>query len=356
MGHERTPHDASGKAFFSNPDMVASLLRDFAPRALAEELDFATLERCSGAYITDDLRERRSDVVWRVRWKDGWFYVYILLELQSRPDPWMPVRILAYTALLWQELIKTRAVKDGERLPPVFPIVLYNGSTPWIAPLDTAELVTPVGDVLEPYQPRQRCFVIDEGRIPEDVLSDKSGLAGLLLRLERARSAEELVLLLDELSVRLAEPKYLELKTVFMTWLERVVFRRSDVEEPPCRFTSLEEMRDMLAEQVARWKDEYVRQGVLMGRKEGISKGISIGEARGISIGEARGRVEGLRIALRELLETRFETVAPEIASYIENTCDLQALRRLTRLALCADSPEAFLEEAHAVLVVVHGV
>jgi len=32
-------------------------------------------------------------------------------------------------------------------------------------------------------------------------------------------SAEELALLLDELSVRLAEPKYLELKTVFMTWV-----------------------------------------------------------------------------------------------------------------------------------------
>lgn len=53
----------------------------------------------------------------------------LLLEFQSREDPWMAMRILAYTALLWQDLSKTGAVSEKEGLPPVFPIVIYNGAS-----------------------------------------------------------------------------------------------------------------------------------------------------------------------------------------------------------------------------------
>ena len=35
------------------------------------DLDFSTLERCSGSYVTDDLRELYDDIVWRVGWKNG---------------------------------------------------------------------------------------------------------------------------------------------------------------------------------------------------------------------------------------------------------------------------------------------
>lgn len=44
MENERIPHDPSYKQFFSNPDMVASLLRDFVPEDFIRELDFSTLE------------------------------------------------------------------------------------------------------------------------------------------------------------------------------------------------------------------------------------------------------------------------------------------------------------------------
>ncbi|WP_417291986.1 Rpn family recombination-promoting nuclease/putative transposase [Desulfovibrio porci] len=143
MKSERQPHDPSFKAFFSVPEMVASLLRDFVPEDFIVDLDFSTLERCSGDYVTDDLRERHGDVVWRVCWKDSWGYFLLVLESQSRKDPWMAVRILAYTALLWQDLIKTGAVSEKNSLPPVFLIVIYNGSKPWNAAQDVADLLAP---------------------------------------------------------------------------------------------------------------------------------------------------------------------------------------------------------------------
>ena len=39
----------------------------------------------------------------------------------------MALRVLAYVALFYQDLIRVGLVKTGARLPPVMPIVLYNG-------------------------------------------------------------------------------------------------------------------------------------------------------------------------------------------------------------------------------------
>ncbi|MGF1615628.1 MAG: Rpn family recombination-promoting nuclease/putative transposase, partial [Gammaproteobacteria bacterium] len=68
-------HDSGYKLLFSHPEMVADLLRDFVHEAWVGEVDFATLERVSGSYVADDLRDREDDLVWRVRWRGRWTYV-----------------------------------------------------------------------------------------------------------------------------------------------------------------------------------------------------------------------------------------------------------------------------------------
>ncbi|MDR3175932.1 MAG: Rpn family recombination-promoting nuclease/putative transposase, partial [Desulfovibrio sp.] len=73
-----TPHDASYKLLFSHPEMVASLIQDFVPEEWVRELDFSTLERQNGSYVSDDLHERHDDIVWRIRCRDEWFYIYLL--------------------------------------------------------------------------------------------------------------------------------------------------------------------------------------------------------------------------------------------------------------------------------------
>ncbi len=117
--------------------------------------------------------------------------------------------------------------------------------------------------------------------------------------------------------------------------------------------SNLQEVRTMLMERAAQWKDEYIRQGVLMGRLEGRREGISIGESRGISIGRAEGisigehigRKESAAFTLRDLLEARFGELPEEVASGIAGLDDVQKLRDLTRSILYVESLEAFMEE-----------
>ncbi|MEJ1965382.1 MAG: Rpn family recombination-promoting nuclease/putative transposase [Gammaproteobacteria bacterium] len=80
-------------------------------------IDFSTLERVSGNHVGDDLRARASDIVWRVRC--GAHYIYLLIEFQSRIERFMPLRVLTYVGLLYQDLlrlIRLENCREAQRL------------------------------------------------------------------------------------------------------------------------------------------------------------------------------------------------------------------------------------------------
>jgi predicted transposase YdaD len=102
MSHE--DDDPSYKTLFSAPEVVRDLILGFIPDEWLHSLDYQTLERVSGSYITDDLRDRADDIVWRVKVSEDWVYLYLLIEFQSTVDPWMAVRVMTYVGLLYQDL------------------------------------------------------------------------------------------------------------------------------------------------------------------------------------------------------------------------------------------------------------
>jgi predicted transposase YdaD len=62
-----SPHDNAYKHVFSHPRAVADLLRGFVHEDWVAQLDYTTLEKVSGSYVTDDLRDREDDIIWRIR-------------------------------------------------------------------------------------------------------------------------------------------------------------------------------------------------------------------------------------------------------------------------------------------------
>ena len=61
-----SPHDSGYKLLFSHAQVVEDLLRGFVGEDWVEDLDFSTLEKVGGSYVTDDLRDREDDLIWRV--------------------------------------------------------------------------------------------------------------------------------------------------------------------------------------------------------------------------------------------------------------------------------------------------
>ncbi|MGH8475348.1 MAG: Rpn family recombination-promoting nuclease/putative transposase, partial [Methylococcales bacterium] len=108
-------HDNSYKLLFSEPEIIIDLLKGFVAEPWVADLDFSTLEKVSGSYVTDDLRSREDDLIWRVRSRYNWIYIYLLIEFQSTIDHFMAVRLMTYTGLLYQDLIKSKQTLLGNR-------------------------------------------------------------------------------------------------------------------------------------------------------------------------------------------------------------------------------------------------
>ena len=105
-------HDERYKTIFAFPRMVEDLVRGFAAREWAGELDFSTLRKLPSEYVSDKRLTRRSDSVWQVRFRDG-RHLLVALEFQSTDDPRMALRILVYTGLLYQELVRSEASSEA---------------------------------------------------------------------------------------------------------------------------------------------------------------------------------------------------------------------------------------------------
>ena len=265
-------HDENYKRLFASPLMVQDVLRACLPAHRVAAADFSSLGKLSPEYVSDQLSKRHGDTVWHLAL--GRHRVFLLLlEFQAQDDRWMALRILTYTGLLLQELIRSRAPEvAGERLPAVLPVVLYNGTKPWTAAAEMGALITPVGRWLAPYQPAQRYCLLDLRRMPADDLPYRN-LLRVVARLEQSRSPEDVVRAVQALRRWLPEQGAEELWRGFVDWVRQIAGRLvpSGAAVPLVR--TLEESMT-LVERVAEWPKQWLQEGREQGIAEGREQGI----------------------------------------------------------------------------------
>ena len=183
-------HDALYHRLFSDPGMVAQLLLEFVAGPWLDDLDLDGMERLNAKFHAGTSERREADMIWRIpRRGGGETYLVLLLEFQSTSDPWMALRAVVYAGLLWQHLVKEKRLPPDGRLPPVLPVVLYNGDDRWAAPLALKTLIgLPESSPLWQWQPAMGYRIVDEGAFPEDDLAARDALLALLFRLESSPS------------------------------------------------------------------------------------------------------------------------------------------------------------------------
>ncbi|MFA5493408.1 MAG: Rpn family recombination-promoting nuclease/putative transposase [Porticoccaceae bacterium] len=276
-------YDTGYKLLFSHPEMIRDLLLGYVPGEWIQDADFATLEHINGSYVAESERQRHDDMVWRVRVRDRWLWVYLILEFQSEPDPWMAVRMLVYIGLLAQNLIREGELYQG-RLPPILPIVLYNGQAAWKPSCEVADCFVPPPKGLDVFQPRLLYHLVDEARLKLHPLDSVRNFSEALFRLERGRTVDDLRRVLQALDKVMRTPELQSLRRAFGVWV-RILLRRkaprSSISEIE-RINDIMEADSMLAERIEGWFDEAEQRG--------LEKGLQTGEA----------------MALRRLLDKRF--------------------------------------------------
>ncbi len=283
-------HDRSYKLIFSNPEMIRDLFIGFIDEPWVAEVDFTTLVREPNTYVTDDLRERLNDIIWRVNIKGQPVYVYVLLEFQSEVDPFMAVRIMGYLALLYQDIIANGKLLPNGNLPPVFPIVLYNGSTKWWAKRRIEELIEKMPGGLLAYVPNMRYFLLEIGAVDETTQFALKNLVAALMRLEKSRDAQAMIGAMGELIDWLQAPARTRLRRCFTVWIRRVLLPGRMPGITQQELGNILEEHTMLAERVKEWTALWKAEG----RQEGLQEG------------RQEGRQEGQILLLQKQLEARF--------------------------------------------------
>jgi predicted transposase YdaD len=296
-------HDPGYKRLFSHPQAVEDLFRGFLREDWVEQLDLSTLERVGSSFISGDLRERRSDVIWKVRWRGqarAGVYLYVLLELQSTSYAFMAVRLLTYVGLLLEEIIHREKLRPGDRLPAILPLVFYNGKRPWLAPLDLASLFEEMPASLRRYLPRLRYLVLDENRLDLDRPELAGNRMASLFRIETCGDVEKIPHLTRDLATLLASGEEPELRRTIAEWLAHVLRRMA----PGATIPDVIDLEDvsMLEENLLDWSEKKRREG----------------------------QYEGKREFLLRQLERRFGPLSEEIRHRVE---EIRSDRRLERLA-----------------------
>ena len=275
-------HDENYKRLFASKLMVEHLLRACLPDDLLAAADFSEMGKLPTEYVSDELLKRHGDTVWRLPLGEHWVYLLILLEFQSEDDPWMALRIHTYTGLLYQELVRNEAPGvDAGRLPPVLPVVLYNGIEPWTAAREMRELIGPAGLWLAPYQPAQGYLLLDLHRVGDDDLPTHN-LLREVAALEQSRSNADLLRVWEALQVWMRDPRAGELQRASVDWIRQMAERLAPAGAVMAPLRTWEEVRMTLVERVAEWPKQWLREGREQGLAEGREQGLEEGREQGV--------------------------------------------------------------------------
>ena len=294
-------HDTGYKYLFSHADLVRELLEVFAPPGVSELLDYATLRPETGNFITPAMKKREDDVVWSVELQGQRIYLYLLLEFQSSIDKKMPVRMMQYVAALYDHLVRAKVIDLADGLPPVLPIVIYNGDTRWNHSPEIFDLIQPHPAVLTEFQPRLKFWLLDEGRFSAEYLDGLQRVMAAIFRMEHARDTEEAKQAIRYLGRAVAESPFKQtIDQAVMEWMLQRLSRKM----PGLPLPTLDEIMkgtEMLETNMDKWEAQAIAKGALLGKLEG----------------RLEGRLEGEAFALQRLLTKRFGAIPVDVAQMI---------------------------------------
>ena len=112
----------------------AEELRAVLPQAIAAQLDLSSLQPLPVRFADAKLQGAESDLLFSARVAGRKALLYVLVEHQSVPDRFMPLRLLRYIGRILDRY--RRDHPRARRLPAVIPIVLCHDLQPWPYPAD----------------------------------------------------------------------------------------------------------------------------------------------------------------------------------------------------------------------------
>src|SRR5690606_16328967 len=237
-----------------------------------DQVDWDRLEPLPTDYISDKLRQRHGDTVWRLPRREGRdVFLLLMIEHQSTVDFYMALRILTYLGLLYEALLARKLIKPGEPLPMVLPIVISSGVPRWNAALNVSDLIGAIPQGLRRFLPQLQYLLVDEGALVEAGRLPEENLTALLFRLEHNCGLHDVEELIQKVyNYTKADPI---LRRAFTSWTRHVLLPRALPEVDMPKVDDLLDIKDMLTEHSRSWTHQWKMEGLAEGLEEGRKEG-----------------------------------------------------------------------------------
>lgn len=327
------PHDRFFREVFSHLEWSRDFIRTQLPPAIVETLALETLDLRPGSFLDEELQQYFSDLLFRVSLRTGRdAYVYVLLEHKSYVERFAALQLLRYKVEIWEQVrAEAKAAVKGQKraetrnLPPIFPLIVYQGTRKWQVTQQFADLVEG-GEAWQPYLPDFRYEVAAVADIRETELFE-SVLFRAAIRLMRHIFDPDLV---DQLPQIWAEFRNLawgpETQGFLIVMLSYVTSATSVSNAELIRSleTAAPGQEETLMATLAR---EWMEEGIAKGIEKGIEKGLLSSIRTGL---RTRFGVDG-ETFMDELVDLHDQAKLQQIVSLLFEVSSLAEFRSRCR-------------------------
>jgi len=173
--------DRGYRRLFKNKGIFRQLLETFVSQDWVRELDFSTCETLDKSFIAENYKESISDIIHKIKLRQSDFFIVILTEFKSTVERFTSLDMAHYVASFYKDYVESN--QNVRMLPPVFPILLYNGNAEWTAPTRLSDLIEGSG-VLGKYSLNFEYYKIAINGYPKDYLLKIKNVVSLLFLAE----------------------------------------------------------------------------------------------------------------------------------------------------------------------------
>ncbi|MCT4595915.1 MAG: Rpn family recombination-promoting nuclease/putative transposase [Anaeromicrobium sp.] len=272
-------HDLGYKSILSNKKNFVEFLRGFVNKQWVDLIKEEDLILIDKEFILEDFKEEEADIIYKVNLDGNEIIFYVLLELQSKVDFRMPIRLFMYMAEIWRDELKNTDEKIKKRkdykLPAIVPMVLYNGKNNWTAARSFKEKISGgelFGDNIVDF----KYLLFDVNRMEKDKLLEIANIISAVFLIDQHIEYEEIVTRLELIGRIIRKNATKEQLQVFRNWIVNIFkdrFRKNKDSNMARLLMEISEKEgeDMVSN-LGRKIEEELKIREEKGREEGLEK------------------------------------------------------------------------------------
>ena len=214
MDENKTPRNTKDniyKKVFGEPKIFTEFLNDFIPIDILKGLKPEAIKDITPRHLPLFLDSKDSDTVKQINLGDDAapLFVVSIVEHESKINYMSAYKMLLYMVLVWDTYIKDNDKLRQEeldqygstkrklsthkefKLPPVLPIVFYDGETEWTSSMNLIERIH-MGDIFKKYIPKFEYELVDLNKYSREELIKYGNALSLILVIDKIRWVEDI--------------------------------------------------------------------------------------------------------------------------------------------------------------------